>query len=211
MGESGQEGEIGQQRGGRSLYEGLGRERGGEKGIQEEWKELKERVRGAIGTTGAGGKKDGKKGGWWDKECREEKSRVRKELRRWRREGGEGKEYRERKKEYKVMCEGKKRKEVEKWEKEVEGVKTEGQVWKVVNRGRKRRGRVEEGIRMEEWEDYFRGVLGGVEWRVRKGGERKRGEDGEEELSKEEIRRVVRGLKEGKAGGGDGIPNEVWK
>ena len=24
---------------------------------------------------------------------------------------------------------------------------------------------------MEEWEDYFRGLLGGVEWRVRKWGE----------------------------------------
>ena len=31
-----------------------------------------------------------KKGGegWWDRECREEKSKVRRELRKWRKEGG---------------------------------------------------------------------------------------------------------------------------
>ena len=123
-------------------------------------------------------------------------------LRRWRREGGDGKEYKERKKEYRIKCEEKKRGEVEKWEKEVVGAKTEGQVWKVVNWERKRRRRIEEGIKMEEWEEYFKGLLGGVEWRVRKGGERGRGEDEGEELSKEEIGRVMRNLKEGKAEGG---------
>ena len=64
---------------------------GEERGIQEEWKELKERIKGAIGMVGARGQKVGK-GGWWHKECREEKSKVRKELRRWRRDGGDGKE-----------------------------------------------------------------------------------------------------------------------
>jgi len=33
----------------------------------------------------------------------------------------------------------------------------------------------------------------------------------EEGIRREEIERVVRGLKEGKAMGIDGIPNEVWK
>ena len=50
-----------------------------------------------------------------------------------------------------------------------------------------------------------------MEWRVRKGAETGRGEDEEGDIGKEEIRRVVRGLKDGKAMGGDGIPNEVWK
>ena len=45
-----------------------------------------------------------------------------------------------------------------------------------------------------------------------KRGERRRVVEGEErELSKEEVRRVVRNLKDWKAGGGDGITNEVWK
>ena len=44
-----------------------------------------------------------------------------------------------------------------------------------MNRERRKRRRVEEGIRMEGWEEYFKGLLGGVEWRVRKGGEKGRG------------------------------------
>lgn len=58
-------------------------------GVVEEWRELRGRIKGAIekmekGWEGGGG------GGWWDEECREEKRKVRKELRRWRREGGKG-------------------------------------------------------------------------------------------------------------------------
>lgn len=33
----------------------------------------------------------------------------------------------------------------------------------------------------------------------------------EEEITMKEINRVIRKLKEGKAAGGDGIVNEVWK
>ena len=151
----------------------FGKRDGGGRGIQEEWKELRDRIKGAIKEVGQGGERRERRG-WWDKECKEEKGKLRRELRRWRREGGDGKEYRI-KKEYALLCEGKKRKEMEKWEKEVEEVRTEGQVWKIVNRDRRRRKRVEEGIKMEEWEEYFRGILGGVEWRVRRGGERRRG------------------------------------
>ena len=82
-------------------------------------------------------------------------------MRKWRREGGDGREYKEKKREYARLCEEKRKKEVERWVREVEGVRTEGQVWKVVNRGRKRRGRVNEGIAMGEWDGYFRGLLGG--------------------------------------------------
>lgn len=35
--------------------------------------------------------------------------------------------------------------------------------------------------------------------------------EGQEEISREEADRVVRKLKEGKALGGDGIVNKVWK
>ena len=40
------------------------------------------------------------------------------------------------------MCEEKRRREVVKWEKELEGIMTEEQVWKVVNRERRKRRRV---------------------------------------------------------------------
>lgn len=63
---------------------------------------------------------------------------------------------------------------------------------------------------MKEWEKHFRGVLGVVEWRVKEErGEREEGD--EKKISKEEIERVVKKLKKGKAAGKDGSMNEVWK
>ncbi|KMQ88014.1 hypothetical protein RF55_12574 [Lasius niger] len=43
--------------------------------------------------------------GWWNEECRERKKEVRKELRRWRKKGGEGNRNREKKRGDKEMCE----------------------------------------------------------------------------------------------------------
>lgn len=54
---------------------------------------------------------------------------------------GERKTYKIMKREYrKVNVE--KRKERVRWERKIEGVKMEGQVWKVVGRGRRRRKRI---------------------------------------------------------------------
>lgn len=47
-----------------------------------------------------------------------------------------------------------KRKKRESWEREIEEMKTEGQMWKVINRERKRRNGVKEEIKMEEWEGH---------------------------------------------------------
>ncbi|XP_024871881.1 uncharacterized protein LOC112454616, partial [Temnothorax curvispinosus] len=103
---------------------------------------------------------------------------------------------------------------MEKWEAEVKEIRTEGQVWKVVNRERKRRRRVNEGISMQEWDGYFKELLGGVKERVvmrTRRGEGREEEEEEEEIRREEVWEVVRKLRERKAMGSDGIPNEVWK
>lgn len=52
----------------------------------------------------------GKRKGWWDGECKEEKGELRRALRRWRRRGGKGEEYRELSRKYKELC-GKKKEE----------------------------------------------------------------------------------------------------
>lgn len=44
----------------------------------------------------------------------------------------------------------------------------EEQVWKMINRERKRKKEIKERIKMEEWERHFREILGGVEWSVDK-------------------------------------------
>ena len=75
----------------------FGKREGGDRGIQEEWRELRYRIMGALEKGRKGGERAGR-GGGWDEECREKKSMVRRELRRWRREGEEGLEYRKKKK-----------------------------------------------------------------------------------------------------------------
>lgn len=99
-------------------------------------------------------------------------------MKRWSKEEGVGKRYKEIKREYKVLCENKKKEELERWEKEVSEAKIEEQVWKVVNRERKRRRRLNERIKMEKGDEYFRGLLGGVEWKTVCMRRRKRGRGG---------------------------------
>ncbi|XP_071652387.1 uncharacterized protein [Temnothorax longispinosus] len=82
----------------------------------------------------------------------------------------------------------------------------------MVNRERKRKRRLNEGISMQEWDRYFRDLLGGAEGRVVMGA-RKEGEleEEEEDIRREEVWEMVGKLREGTAMGSEGIPNEVWK
>jgi len=100
--------------------------------------------------------------------------------------------------------------------KEVREAKTQKQVWEVINKERRRKVKVNKEIGMEEWDSYFRRMLGGSEFRVRREikrtGEKEgvEGEEGEEEIKFEEVDRAIRKLKKGKTAGEDGIQNEVW-
>jgi len=99
----------------------------------------------------------------------------------------------------------------------VEKVRRENDVWEVINKERKKRKRIEmngrnEDIDRREWKEYFMRLLGGIEGKVVKGtgGEGREGKE-EKRISREEVRRAIRKIKEGKACGIDGIPGEVWK
>jgi len=96
-------------------------------------------------------------------------------------------------KEYRELCERKKKEKNERWEREIEEIRSEEMVWKVVNKERKRRKRINEGIEMGEWKEYFKRMMGGVEGRVVGRGER--------ELELVEIRKVIERLRDGKTMG----------
>lgn len=107
------------------------------------------------------------------------------------------------------VCIRKKQEENLKWEKQIEEAKQEGQIWEIVNKERKRRKEVNREIGMEEWEELFRGLLGGVEGRVLMGEERLGRTMEERDIEKGEIWNVMRKVKDKKAMGRDEIPNEV--
>lgn len=62
-----------------------------------------------------------------------------------------------------------------------------------MNRERKGRRGINEGIEMEEWREYFMGLLGGVKSRVVRGTgrERKGEEGGEEGISRSKIKEAL--------------------
>lgn len=137
-----------------------------EREVREAVREVERELRG----------KGGRKRGWWDEECEDRKKEARKELRSKRRRGGEGKEYRRKRKEYKELCERKKKEENERWERRAMEVKKESEVWELINRQRKKRVGINEGIGLEEWKEYFMELLGGLRegWSWVGGVERKR-------------------------------------
>ncbi|KMQ85641.1 hypothetical protein RF55_15674 [Lasius niger] len=193
--------------------EEMGKVQGSGETVEREWVNMREKIKGILGKgnrVGVGEK--GKGGRWFDEKCREEKRRVRRELKRWRREGGDGETYIERKREYGKLCLRKKGEENERWEKLAQEARTEGQVWEIVRRERRKgEGGSGEGIEMREWNDYFKELLGGVEGKVTLGAYGEMRGDGEEALGKEEVRRAIDKMRDKKAVGIDGIPAEVWK
>lgn len=187
-----------------------------EEGIEEEWVGMEGRIKEVlleVEKEMEGGKME--RSGWWDEECVKKKKVVRRKLREWRRNEGDGEEYRKEKREYKELCERKKKVENDRWERRAEEAKKESEVWEIINKERKWRRRVGEGIEMVEWKEYFMRLTGGVEEKVvrgrrRKGGNEKEGDE-EEEISVGEIKKMMKKIKDGKAAGIDGVPAEVWK
>lgn len=95
-------------------------------------------------------------GRWWD-ECKKGKREMRKELRKWRREGDGGLEFKRKKRQYMELCGKKKTEAKDRWAEGVEKIKEEGKVWEVINVERKRRKEINEEIEEGEWKEYFMG------------------------------------------------------
>lgn len=50
--------------------------------------------------------------------------------------------------------------------KEAREAKTQKQMWEVIKKKRRRKIEVNKKIRMEEWDNYFRGMLGDSKWGI---------------------------------------------
>jgi hypothetical protein len=80
----------------------------------------------------------GKKNGWWDRECKQSKKEVVKALREWRRNKIDRSRFLEAKRRYRERCREKKKQKREREEKEIKEIRTKREVWKYINRERKK-------------------------------------------------------------------------
>lgn len=106
---------------------------------------------------------------------------------------------------FRELCKRKERKMLKRFEEEVENVKMK-EIWRIVNRERKRKIPIEEEIKIEEWENHFMQLLeGSKDDRIELIERRRREGDQEEEVKNKEIEEQIRKLKRKKAAGVDGI------
>lgn len=186
-----------------------------EETVERIWTEIKNKVQEAIPKIEMKRKKWelGEKV-WHDKEWKLKKRELRRELRKWKKGKIKREEYLQRKKEYKSWC-TEKRKEYERNEEEkIKKIKKEQEVWKYINKYRKRREQIEDEIEMEEWRSHFKIRFGGKECREILSDtedEEEENDKKEEGISKDEVILQIRKLKIGKAPGEDMLENEVWK
>ncbi|KYN29366.1 hypothetical protein ALC57_01193, partial [Trachymyrmex cornetzi] len=143
-----------------------------------------------------------KKGrGWW--ESREKKEGVRRVLREWRKG-----EYRKEKREYKELCEVKKKEENERWERKVEGARSERQI-DGERRGGGKYGGWKERQEVERLQERYQGWVLGVERRTL-------GYMVREELQREKLRvragKMAWAFEERlRGGGGIGLAQLCWE
>lgn len=106
---------------------------------------------------------------------------------------------------FRELCKRKEEKMLKRFEEEVENVKIE-EIWRIVNRERKRKIPIEEEIKIEEWEKHFMHLLeGSKDDRIELVERRRREGDQEEEVKNKEIEEQIRKLKRKKPAGVDGI------
>jgi len=149
---------------------------------------------------------------WWDSECKRRKRRVKRAYKEWKRGGKGREEYVILRREFRELCREKEAKKNKKFEEELRNVRSEAQIWKLINRGRKDIRPIEEGIlHLEEWQNYFCHILEGHKKRKEEGRKEREQEEGQEDdLRDEEIEQQIVNLKRRKAVGVDGIENEAW-
>lgn len=137
---------------------------------------------------------------------------MKKAYRDWREEKEEKEKYKLLIREFRELCKRKEEVRLERIEEEIRNCRTETQIWKIINKERKRVAPIQEDISMEEWKRHFMRLLEGSEKDKREEAEKRNLEgDQEEDIRDEEIEEQIKKLKKKKAAGTDGIESEVWR
>lgn len=181
--------------------------------MEEKWNRIKEIVQGAMVKKKIKVRK--KEFGfkdWWNRCCTKKKREVQRLYRKWRQGKITRERYIEGKKALRVMQEQKQRERRNKKEEELGKLQKESDIWKFINKKRKKREWTDNNIGKGEWRKHFMQLLKGTEGlevREEGGEEEKNGTQEREEITEEEIRRAVKKMKNRKAAGIDGIPMEA--
>lgn len=149
---------------------------------------------------------------WWDKECSEKKREARRALRRWKQGKDERETYIQKRRELKKLFGKKKDNLQEKEEREIEQLKNANDIWKYINRERKKRTEITKNISIKEWRKYFVELLEGEECKqqINNTSKRERSVEERETITVQEVHRQIKKLKKGKAAGEDELENEAW-
>ncbi|KAG7198956.1 hypothetical protein KM043_015919 [Ampulex compressa] len=121
---------------------------------------------------------------------------------------------------YREWCKGERQSYEKEEEEKIKLIRTEKEVWKHINKYRKKKEGIDESILSERWRQHFLDLLDETSEKVileeRK--ETEEGEEkgttlgrGEEEITKEELITQLVNMKRGKAPGKNGLENEAWR
>ena len=98
---------------------------------------------------------------WWDKDCKRIKKKVKKAYKDWKKGEIDRLRFVEKRKELRGMCTEKEEKKQQEVEEQIKNIKTEGKVWKFINRMRKKKEGISEKVERREWRDYFKEMFNG--------------------------------------------------
>lgn len=76
---------------------------------------------------------------WWDVDCAKSKREVKKAYREWKKGKTDKTMYLEKRREWRALCKKKEKGHKEKEEEKIRNIKNDSEVWKFLNRGKKKR------------------------------------------------------------------------
>ncbi|XP_026827645.1 inner centromere protein A-like [Ooceraea biroi] len=200
--------------------ENLKRRKTEKEGAQEEWEELVEEIRKAINkkTIKRKAKGIGQKT-WWDKECRNSKTKLNRSLRQMKKGTIERREYIEEKQRHNKLCERKRKEDREREQKRLAEISNETEIWRYIRKERGQREQLDNSIGELQWKRHFMELLEGKEITDTEDEQEEkdireklcREEEAVEErggITEEELETAIKRLKKKKATGEDGLKNE---